>query len=102
MAKKFAKKVPDKKIQIAIGSVCVTFSVTFSRIYTISTFRKATEKNQVIETMGDYCGYLTTVVGLAAGADAAYVHEEKFTIKDLPLDLENLTEKTRDGVQEGL
>jgi len=37
----------------------------------------------VIETMGGYCGYLATMAGLAAGADAAYIHEEHFTIKDL-------------------
>lgn len=37
----------------------------------------------VIETMGGYCGYLATMSGLAGGADAAYIFEEKFTIKDL-------------------
>ena len=37
----------------------------------------------VIETMGGYCGYLATMAGLAAGADAAYIFEENFTIKDL-------------------
>ncbi len=33
--------------------------------------------------MGGYCGYLATMAGLAGGADAAYIYEEKFTIKDL-------------------
>lgn len=33
--------------------------------------------------MGGYCGYLATMAGLAAGADAAYIFEEKFCIKDL-------------------
>ncbi len=37
----------------------------------------------VIETMGGYCGYLATMSGLAGGADAAYIFEEKFSIKDL-------------------
>lgn len=37
----------------------------------------------VIETMGGYCGYLATMSGLAAGADAVYIFEESFTIKDL-------------------
>ena len=37
----------------------------------------------VIETMGGYCGYLATMAGLAAGADAAYIFEEKFSIEDL-------------------
>ena len=33
--------------------------------------------------MGGFCGYLATMSGLAGGADAAYIYEEKFTIKDL-------------------
>lgn len=33
--------------------------------------------------MGGYCGYLATMAGLAAGADAAYIFEEKFSIRDL-------------------
>lgn len=37
----------------------------------------------IIETMGGYCGYLVTMAGLAAGADAAYIFEEPFTIRDL-------------------
>lgn len=37
----------------------------------------------IVETMGGYCGYLATMAGLAAGADAAYIFEEKFAIKDL-------------------
>lgn len=37
----------------------------------------------IIETMGGYCGYLATVGGLAAGADAAYIYEEQFDIRDL-------------------
>ena len=36
-----------------------------------------------METMGAYCGYLATMAGLAGGADAAYIHEETFGIKDL-------------------
>ena len=34
----------------------------------------------IIETMGGYCGYLATLAGLAGGADAAYIFEEKFNI----------------------
>ena len=33
--------------------------------------------------MGGYCGYLATLSGLAGGADAAYIYEEQFGIKDL-------------------
>lgn len=37
----------------------------------------------IIETMGGYCGYLASVAGLASGADAAYIYEEPFDIRDL-------------------
>lgn len=56
----------------------------------------------VIETMGGYCGYLATVAGLAGGADAAYIYEEKFSIKDLQQDVCHMASKMSDGVQRGL
>lgn len=37
----------------------------------------------IIETMGGFCGYLATMAGLAAGADAAYIYEEPFSSRDL-------------------
>uniref|UniRef100_A0A1Y9H0J2 ATP-dependent 6-phosphofructokinase n=1 Tax=Anopheles dirus TaxID=7168 RepID=A0A1Y9H0J2_9DIPT len=56
----------------------------------------------VIETMGGYCGYLATLAGLAGGADAAYIYEEKFAIKDLQQDVYHMASKMSDGVQRGL
>lgn len=38
--------------------------------------------------MGGYCGYLATVAGLAGGADAAYIFEEKFNIKGILLSVQ--------------
>jgi 6-phosphofructokinase len=42
----------------------------------------------VVETMGGFCGYLATMSGLASGADAAYIFEEKFTISNLRVSTE--------------
>lgn len=56
----------------------------------------------VVEVMGGFCGYLATVAGLASGADAAYIFEEKFGITDLMRDFRNMTEKMNDGVKRGL
>ncbi|KAI4888180.1 hypothetical protein NFI96_014762 [Prochilodus magdalenae] len=56
----------------------------------------------IIETMGGYCGYLATVGALAAGADAAYIYEEPFNIRDLQTNVEHLTEKMKTGIQRGL
>ncbi|XP_031439445.1 ATP-dependent 6-phosphofructokinase, platelet type isoform X6 [Clupea harengus] len=56
----------------------------------------------IIETMGGYCGYLASVGGLAAGADAAYIYEEPFDIRDLQANVEHLTDKMKTGIQRGL
>nr|XP_029479698.1 ATP-dependent 6-phosphofructokinase, platelet type-like isoform X9 [Oncorhynchus nerka] len=56
----------------------------------------------IIETMGGYCGYLASVGGLAAGADAVYIYEEPFDIRDLQSNVEHLTEKMKTGIQRGL
>ncbi|XP_047423938.1 ATP-dependent 6-phosphofructokinase, platelet type isoform X5 [Mugil cephalus] len=56
----------------------------------------------IIETMGGYCGYLASVGGLASGADAAYIFEEPFDIRDLQANVEHLTEKMKTTIQRGL
>lgn len=56
----------------------------------------------IIETMGGYCGYLATLAGLAGGADAAYIFEEKISIKDLTQDVYDIASKMAEGVQRGL
>jgi len=56
----------------------------------------------LIETMGGYCGYLSTMAGMAAGADAAYIYEEKFSIKDLEMNVMHLLEKMKTTVKRGL
>jgi 6-phosphofructokinase 1 len=57
----------------------------------------------VVQTMGGFCGYLATMAGLAAGADTAYVFEEKFTISDMQKDVARLVGKfQQDGVERGI
>jgi len=51
----------------------------------------------IVETMGGYSGYLATMAGLAGGADAAYIHEEKFNIHDLMKDLDIMAFKMDKG-----
>ena len=52
--------------------------------------------------MGGYCGYLATLAGLAGGADAAYIYEEPFDIKNLVRDVDHMGSKMAEGVQRGL
>ncbi|XP_058039894.1 ATP-dependent 6-phosphofructokinase, platelet type isoform X4 [Ahaetulla prasina] len=56
----------------------------------------------IIETMGGYCGYLANMGALAAGADAAYIFEEKFDIRELQANVEHLTQKMKTNIQRGL
>ncbi|XP_015787370.1 ATP-dependent 6-phosphofructokinase isoform X3 [Tetranychus urticae] len=56
----------------------------------------------IVETMGGYCGYLATLAGLAGGADAAYIYEEKFTIRNLMEDVYHMQSKMEEGVSRGL
>lgn len=56
----------------------------------------------IVETMGGYCGYLATVTGIAVGADAAYVYEDRFNIHDLKSNVDHLTEKMKTDIQRGL
>uniref|UniRef100_A0A8C5REW4 Phosphofructokinase, liver type n=1 Tax=Laticauda laticaudata TaxID=8630 RepID=A0A8C5REW4_LATLA len=56
----------------------------------------------IVETMGGYCGYLSTVTGIAVGADAAYIYEDPFTIHDLKANVEHLTDKMKTDIQRGL
>lgn len=56
----------------------------------------------VIETMGGYCGYLATMAGLAGGADAAYIFEEKFNVNDIQEDVSHIKSKVLEGVERGL
>ncbi len=42
------------------------------------------------------------MAGLSAGADAAYIYEEKFGIHDLEVNVEHLVEKMKTTVKRGL
>lgn len=50
----------------------------------------------IIETMGGHCGYLATMAGLSAGADAAYIYEEKFDIADLEVSESGMTSTAKE------
>ena len=47
----------------------------------------------LVETMGAYCGYLSTLGAIAGGADAAYIHEEIVSVETMQQDVSYLREK---------
>ena len=56
----------------------------------------------VVEVMGNFCGYLALMSGLATGAERVYLHEEGITLRDLETDLENLVNGFAHGKRLGL
>nr|XP_026691673.1 ATP-dependent 6-phosphofructokinase, muscle type isoform X5 [Ciona intestinalis] len=82
------------------GIICIGGFETCDRIKMSASGTK--RRTFVLETMGGYCGYLATMSGLAAGADAAYIFEEEFTIKDLQKNIYHLRNKMKGKIQRGL
>ncbi|HLF91465.1 MAG TPA: 6-phosphofructokinase [Anaerolineales bacterium] len=56
----------------------------------------------VVEVMGDECGYLALMSGLATGAERVYLPEEGVKLNDLKKDLDNLISGFRHGKRLGL
>ncbi|XP_030629174.1 ATP-dependent 6-phosphofructokinase, platelet type [Chanos chanos] len=95
-----SNNIPGSDLSIGADTALNAITDTCDRIKQSASGTK--RRVFIIETMGGYCGYLATVGGLAAGADAAYVYEEPFDIRDLQSNVEHLTEKMKTTIQRGL
>ncbi|KAG9278271.1 ATP-dependent 6-phosphofructokinase, platelet type isoform X1 [Astyanax mexicanus] len=95
-----SNNIPGSDLSIGADTALNAITNTCDRIKQSASGTK--RRVFIIETMGGYCGYLATVGALAAGADAAYIYEEPFTIRDLQTNVEHLTEKMKTGIQRGL
>lgn len=51
----------------------------------------------VVEVMGNNCGYLALMSGLASGAERVYMNEEGVTLKDLEVDLGQMINSFQKG-----
>ncbi|XP_027970482.1 ATP-dependent 6-phosphofructokinase, platelet type isoform X3 [Eumetopias jubatus] len=76
-----SNNVPGSDFSIGADTALNTITDTCDRIKQSASGTK--RRVFIIETMGGYCGYLANMGGLAAGADAAYIFEEPFDIRDL-------------------
>lgn len=56
----------------------------------------------VVEVMGRYCGFLTTLSGLATGAERIYLHENGVTLQDLQNDVNMFKKAFSEGKRMGL
>ncbi|XP_061470699.1 ATP-dependent 6-phosphofructokinase, muscle type isoform X2 [Rhineura floridana] len=95
-----SNNVPGSDFSIGADTALNTITSTCDRIKQSAAGTK--RRVFIIETMGGYCGYLATMAGLSAGADAAYIYEDPFTIHDLEMNVEHLTEKMKTTVKRGL
>ncbi|XP_029313191.1 ATP-dependent 6-phosphofructokinase, platelet type isoform X2 [Cottoperca gobio] len=95
-----SNNVPGSDLSVGADTALNAITTTCDRIKQSASGTK--RRVFIIETMGGYCGYLASVGGLAAGADAAYIYEEPFDIKDLQANVEHLTEKMKTSIQRGL
>lgn len=95
-----SNNVPGSDFSIGADTALNTITSTCDRIKQSAAGTK--RRVFIIETMGGYCGYLATMAGLAAGADAAYIFEEPFNIRDLEMNVEHLLEKMKTTVKRGL
>ncbi|EMP36946.1 6-phosphofructokinase, muscle type [Chelonia mydas] len=95
-----SNNVPGSDFSIGADTALNTITMTCDRIKQSAAGTK--RRVFIIETMGGYCGYLATMAGLASGADAAYIYEDPFTIRDLQVNVEHLCEKMKTTVKRGL
>ncbi|XP_058039893.1 ATP-dependent 6-phosphofructokinase, platelet type isoform X3 [Ahaetulla prasina] len=95
-----SNNVPGSDFSIGADTALNTITDTCDRIKLSASGTK--RRVFIIETMGGYCGYLANMGALAAGADAAYIFEEKFDIRELQANVEHLTQKMKTNIQRGL
>ncbi|NXW18869.1 PFKAP protein, partial [Circaetus pectoralis] len=95
-----SNNVPGSDFSIGADTALNTITDTCDRIKQSASGTK--RRVFIIETMGGYCGYLANMGALAAGADAAYIFEEQFDIRELQANVEHLTEKMKTSIQRGL
>ncbi|XP_065374931.1 ATP-dependent 6-phosphofructokinase, platelet type-like isoform X2 [Macaca fascicularis] len=74
-----SNNVPGSDFSIGADTALNTITDTCDRIKQSAS---GTKRRVFIKTMGGYCGYLANM-GIAAGADAAYIFEEPFDFEDL-------------------
>ncbi|KAM3620943.1 uncharacterized protein V6R79_003932 [Siganus canaliculatus] len=95
-----SNNVPGSDFSVGADTALNTITMTCDRIKQSAAGTK--RRVFIVETMGGYCGYLATMAGLASGADAAYVYEDHFNIRDLETNVEHLVEKMKTTVKRGL
>ncbi len=87
--------------ELSIGSDTALNSI-ISAVDKIKESAVASRRCFVVETMGEHCGYLAFMSGLATGAERVYLHEDQLTLKDLQVDVDQLVIGFKRGKRLGL
>jgi 6-phosphofructokinase 1 len=86
--------IPNSEFSVGADSALNLIVDAIDRLRETGT---ASRRCFVVETMGNFCGYLALMGGLSGGAVRVYLHEEGITLKDLADDIERMVESFRVG-----
>jgi 6-phosphofructokinase 1 len=86
--------IPNSELSVGADSALNLIVDSIDRLRQASI---ASRRCFVVETMGNYCGYLALLGGLSGGAVRVYLHEEGITLKQLAEDVERMLESFRAG-----
>lgn len=87
--------------ELAVGADTALNSIA-EAVDKIKQSAVASKRTFVVEVMGNTCGYLALLGGLATGAERVYMHEDGVTIEDLVKDVQNLKSGFQQGKRLGL
>jgi 6-phosphofructokinase 1 len=86
--------IPGSELSVGADSALNLIVDVIDRLREAGT---ASRRCFVVETMGNFCGYLALLGGLSGGAVRVYLHEEGVTVKELADDVERMVESFRAG-----
>jgi 6-phosphofructokinase 1 len=86
--------IPGSELSVGADSALNLIVDAIDRLREAGT---ASRRCFVVETMGNFCGYLALLGGLSGGAVRVYLHEEGITLKELADDIERMVSSFRAG-----
>ncbi len=91
--------VPGTELSVGADSALNAITANVDRIKQSAV---ATHRCFVVEVMGNNCGYLALMAGLATGAERTYLPEDGITLEQLKADVDELTAAFAAGKRLGL
>jgi 6-phosphofructokinase 1 len=86
--------IPNSELSVGADSALNLIVDAIDRLREAGT---ASRRCFVVETMGNFCGYLALLGGLSGGAVRVYLHEEGITLAELAHDIERMVASFRVG-----